>query len=572
MSKLVQLLALLSLALCACVKEVQATQVLVIVESELGSEVSSYEVRVSDQSETVADGPRSTIITQSSEFSFALVPAAKSPADENLIIISALDASGNVIAVNKTLVTFRDRATVQVTVRLSQACRGRICDPQFTCTSSGAGTGECVPVEATDGEAIEPITKPRSELMGGTSEEVDGGGRGAGAVPGMAGGADGPDGAAGGGNPAGASPTGGTAAGGMTAGGTMGGALDAGDGDAGPITMAECDTARPCTLGYSCMAGLCISLCAQTTCDANATCTVNASGAPVCTCNSGYLSMTGAGGAVTCMKTQMCTDLRCDANATCEAPTGQQPRCACRPGYTGTGMTCAPISCGALSIANGTVQTNGGTFGQMAEYTCDPGYVKTGGTARRCEVAGWSGTAPTCQPRDCGTPAAPSFGRVTVTNGTRYPTGTVRYTCNSGFQLSGSNSDTRTCTASGAWSGAAPTCIGCGDGIVSQSLFEDCEPNSLNTWSCITCKNSTAYQPCGADGACPNGYQCHSAGYCTVAPCSSDAQCPRTPASSPVRASCEGGGFACSLTGCTANAHCPPGLRCNTTERFCTLF
>ena len=35
---------------------------------------------------------------------------------------------------------------------------------------------------------------------------------------------------------------------------------------------------------------------------------------------------------------------------------------------------------------------------------------------------------------------------------------TATYTCNSGYELSGS--DTRTCQSNGEWSGSAPTCEG----------------------------------------------------------------------------------------------------------------
>ena len=35
---------------------------------------------------------------------------------------------------------------------------------------------------------------------------------------------------------------------------------------------------------------------------------------------------------------------------------------------------------------------------------------------------------------------------------------TVNYTCNTGYTLNGNN--TRTCQASGAWSGSDPTCDG----------------------------------------------------------------------------------------------------------------
>ena len=50
----------------------------------------------------------------------------------------------------------------------------------------------------------------------------------------------------------------------------------------------------------------------------------------------------------------------------------------------------------------------------------------------------------------------PENGAVTTTG-----TGvgdTATYTCNSGFEISGS--DTRTCQSNGEWSGSAPTCEG----------------------------------------------------------------------------------------------------------------
>ena len=55
---------------------------------------------------------------------------------------------------------------------------------------------------------------------------------------------------------------------------------------------------------------------------------------------------------------------------------------------------------------------------------------------------------------DCGTLAAPQNGQVTLTATTFMSTAT--YSCNSGYNLSGSG--TRTCQASGTWSDTAPTC------------------------------------------------------------------------------------------------------------------
>ena len=58
------------------------------------------------------------------------------------------------------------------------------------------------------------------------------------------------------------------------------------------------------------------------------------------------------------------------------------------------------MDCGTLTNpANGQVShTAGTTFGKTANYTCDPGYILVGGKTRTCQATGvWSGIAPTCQ-------------------------------------------------------------------------------------------------------------------------------------------------------------------------------
>ena len=58
---------------------------------------------------------------------------------------------------------------------------------------------------------------------------------------------------------------------------------------------------------------------------------------------------------------------------------------------------------------------------------------------------------------DCGTLNDPANGRVSHTAGTTFEQ-TATYSCNTGYNLVGGS--TRTCQASGAWSGNAPTCEG----------------------------------------------------------------------------------------------------------------
>ena len=58
------------------------------------------------------------------------------------------------------------------------------------------------------------------------------------------------------------------------------------------------------------------------------------------------------------------------------------------------------MSCGALnSPANGRVSDTGRTtYGQTATYSCNTGYRLVGSSTRTCLATGmWSGSAPTCQ-------------------------------------------------------------------------------------------------------------------------------------------------------------------------------
>lgn len=129
------------------------------------------------------------------------------------------------------------------------------------------------------------------------------------------------------------------------------------------------------------------------------------------TCNSGYSK---SGGDSLCQANAtwstapVCADINecmtgnggCNANALCTNTAGSRT-CTCNPGYTGDGFTCTIVSCGSLTApTNGTVSTPGGvTYGQMATYGCNAGYLLTELPTRTCDASGaWSGTAPLCVP------------------------------------------------------------------------------------------------------------------------------------------------------------------------------
>lgn len=132
--------------------------------------------------------------------------------------------------------------------------------------------------------------------------------------------------------------------------------------------------------------------------------------------------------------------------------------CRADGSWSGSAPTCTPNPCTPLTPpANGMVSRTTGSTGDVATYSCNMGYSLSGSASRTCQASGnWSGTAPTCQANACPTLSPPTNGMVSPTSGT---TGTVAtYSCSTGYALVGTA--TRTCQASGDWSGSAPTCQG----------------------------------------------------------------------------------------------------------------
>jgi CUB/sushi domain-containing protein len=119
--------------------------------------------------------------------------------------------------------------------------------------------------------------------------------------------------------------------------------------------------------------------------------------------------------------------------------------------------SCAIGDCSNLpKPANGTVTTpTGTTFGAVATYACDVGYNPVGATTRTCQGdRTWSGTAATCAIVSCPALTAPTNGTITAPGNTYGRT--VSYGCKVGHYLSGNA--TRTCQATGSWTGSNPTC------------------------------------------------------------------------------------------------------------------
>lgn len=427
----------------------------------------------------------------------------------------------------------------------SQGCRGTEC---MVCDPSGA----CVPFVAVD-----PATLPA--LSNASGSEPDAGG---------------------------------TDSGGLDSGGMDGSAADAqldaavadapsaegsAPSDAQPDapSRSECDDTHPCSMGYACTQGSCVSACAATKCDPNASCSLNA-GVPVCTCGNGFVSIPGDAGGVTCARDVACDELGCDTNATCEVGSNQVRRCVCKPGYTGSGTSCAPVSCPTLvAPTNGSVSRTQGSFGQTATYGCDLGYDLSAALTRSCEANGkWSGgaTDPTCAPKSCGALGNPSHGVVQIQGGAPTYGAVARYSCDTNYTRFGA--ETRQCQSTGTWSGSPATCLGCGDGIISTAeLGEACDPKAppWTIWTCNpqTCQRATLYRPCDANDdvsgggkqgrGCAGGVLCWA--FCSPT-CTKAEDCPAPPPGSSLVPLCGVSIPICILSGCTTSADCPPGLIC----------
>ena len=95
------------------------------------------------------------------------------------------------------------------------------------------------------------------------------------------------------------------------------------------------------------------------------------------------------------------------------------------------------------------------SYEDTCSFTCNTGYKLTGSDTRTCQSNGsWSGSDDIqCQTLSNGKITSCSSGRV----GVGYEGDSCRFTCNTGYELTGS--DTRTCQSNGSWNGSTTMCI-----------------------------------------------------------------------------------------------------------------
>ncbi|XP_065893685.1 CUB and sushi domain-containing protein 1-like isoform X2 [Dysidea avara] len=217
--------------------------------------------------------------------------------------------------------------------------------------------------------------------------------------------------------------------------------------------------------------------------------------------------------------------------------TGSDTRtCQSDGSWSGSDDVCRRVSCPSLTGPNnGMINCSLGDDGvpsyeDTCSFTCNTGYELTGSDTRTCQSDGsWSGNETICRKVHCPLLTQPNNGHINCIVG---DDGVISYkdncsvSCNTGYELTGS--DTRTCQSNGNWSGSDDVCrkVPCSsltdpnNGMITCSLGDDGVPSYEDTCS-FTC--NTGYELTGSDTrTCQsNGNWSGSDDVCRKVPCSS---------------------------------------------------
>ncbi|XP_078578152.1 P-selectin-like [Branchiostoma floridae x Branchiostoma japonicum] len=214
-----------------------------------------------------------------------------------------------------------------------------------------------------------------------------------------------------------------------------------------------------------------------------------------------------------CNASNLCDPSPCHTNATCQL-LGRTYTCTCNVGFVGNGFTCTVVQCPVLTApANGALApTNRRQYQDQVTFTCNTGYNLAGQTMLTCLVTGsWSASPPTCNPIQCPAQTAPTNGAISPTAGPYNYQVTVSYTCNNGYVRNGATG--ATCQADGTWSNPVHTCtpIQCpvlsapANGVRSPTTGSNFYTNTI-AFTCNAGYQLTGTSPltCQADGTWSN--------------------------------------------------------------------
>ncbi|CAG2239338.1 CSMD [Mytilus edulis] len=127
--------------------------------------------------------------------------------------------------------------------------------------------------------------------------------------------------------------------------------------------------------------------------------------------------------------------------------------------WDGSPIICSPVTCpnpSAVVSVTILVQT-GSNYLDTITYQCTTGYeLSSGNLVRTCKEGKlWDGSPPVCIKVTCASPSSVAFATISSQTGSKY-LDTIRYTCNTGYELSSGNS-VRTCKANKTWD-ESPVC------------------------------------------------------------------------------------------------------------------
>ncbi|KAF7657870.1 hypothetical protein LDENG_00021120 [Lucifuga dentata] len=103
------------------------------------------------------------------------------------------------------------------------------------------------------------------------------------------------------------------------------------------------------------------------------------------------------------------------------------------------------------------------SYGTLCQYSCEEGYWLSTPGPMRCTASGkWSEQPPTCELVQCETLSSPARGSIECFHplGSSSYQSTCVFTCDEGYEMVGSQSNSLQCEASGHWNASQPVCVG----------------------------------------------------------------------------------------------------------------
>jgi len=125
--------------------------------------------------------------------------------------------------------------------------------------------------------------------------------------------------------------------------------------------------------------------------------------------------------------------------------------------WTNDPPICHPITCKNPEVnSNVEVEGNEFTFGKSIRFKCRDGFALRGSSLATCTASGWDTQPPSCSAKACSNPGKPDNGERDGDNFNAYST--VTFSCDHGYELEPSDSETLICLPNTRWNKPSPIC------------------------------------------------------------------------------------------------------------------